>query len=143
MVGRGLTDGGSVMRIKVLGEMLAGELSFASAFGVKKDEMRPKTDGAGSPKLSADGHPIFGVPGLDCQANGRRENNVTVGVLTPADVPAGRPVALSGAVWLTHYTTEAGRMGLSIVAERLVDAASVRPVSVDDLARQLASQKAS
>ena len=90
-----------------------------------------------------DGRQIYAVPGLACQANGRVESNVSIGVLTPADVPAGRPVALSGAVWLTHYTTDQGRMGLSIVAERLVDAASVRPVSVDDLARQLASQKAS
>jgi len=130
------------MRIKVLGEMLAGELAFASPFGIKKDEMRPKTDGEGLPKLSADGRPIFGVPGLACQSAGRVESNVTVGVLMPADVPAGRSLALSGVVWLTPYTTNQGRMGLSIVAERLVDAGSVHPVSVDDLAHQVSGQKA-
>lgn len=75
--------------------------------------METKTDTNGRPLYRAD----FNVVTLQDGVPVRQEKDVTVALVKPVDVQAGLFYSLAGEVTVTHYVTNAGRLGVSIVAE--------------------------
>lgn len=62
------------------------------------------------------------------------ERDTTIAILEPTDLQIGVMYGLSGVTTITHYNTNAGRMGVSIVAERVKPLDQINKVDVKDLA---------
>lgn len=134
------------MRIVTNGEAFAETALFALLVPMKKDDFEIKqfTDrdsGKTETKTAPDssGRPQYktqlqvmvvddsGVPS-------RQEKNATVSLLEPADIQFGQTYNAKGKVWITHYTNDSGRMGVSIIAE------SVTPVALNTASPQKNSE---
>lgn len=121
------------MRIKTTGEALASSAVFASLVPAKAGDMEVKSfkdkDGKVETKVAPDGSGRTqyrtALQAMSLDDNGtpaRQERDVTVSLLEPADVQFGQVYNLKGNVWVTHYVTNANRMGVSIVAESITPA---------------------
>lgn len=126
------------MRIKTNGESLASSAVFASLVPAKAGDMEIKSfkddSGKVETKVAPDGsgraqyRTNLQAMALDDDGNPyRQERDVTVSILEPADVQFGQVYNLKGQVWVTHYVTNGGRMGVSIVAESVTPANAGSP----------------
>lgn len=116
------------MRIQTTGNDFASTAVFASVVPAKaadfviksftddsgKTETKVAPDGSGRAQYRTN---LKAVTLDDEGIPTREERDVTVAVLEPADIVRGVDYNLKGQVWVTHYVTNAGRMGVSIVAE--------------------------
>lgn len=116
------------MLINTNGEFLNGSLAFSSLFMVKASDLQIKTTrndaGVDIPKIFNDGRSIYKTQlkalKLEDGVPVREEKNVSLAVLNPVDIAPGVLYGLAGGVQVVHYQNDAGRLGVSITAERLV-----------------------
>lgn len=108
------------------GSKLSNQIVFVSLFAVKADEFKTKTrkdDDGKEQQVTLDGKsefrtPLKGLRVLDGSPVSE-EKNVTIAVLTPTALEAGKYYAPAGKTVITHYVTNTNRLGVSIVAERV------------------------
>ena len=82
----------------------------------------------GVAKLSPDGRPTFASGVVVAREDGQgQERGVSIAVIESTVLPMGALVRPDGKTWVTPYVTDAGRVGVSIVTERLVAAKPARP----------------
>ncbi|GLK16923.1 hypothetical protein GCM10017602_14050 [Herbiconiux flava] len=93
-------------------------------------EVRPRLNDSGVPKLAPNGKPTFSTGVVVARADGGQDRGVTISVTEPVVLQLGAALRPDGDVWVTPYETN-GRVGLSIICERLVPvgpvAAAKRP----------------
>jgi len=92
-------------------------------------EPRPRVGDKG-PKLTVDGRATSSVPVVVLRADGTgQERGATLAVVSEyaKDYPLGTFLRSDGKTWLTPYVTDAGRLGLSYVCERLVPCQASAP----------------
>lgn len=90
-------------------------------------EMRPRLK-EGVPKLSPDGRPTYASGVVVARDDGGVDRNVTIAVIELGKFPLGMAVRPDGKAWLTPYVTDAQRLGISIVCERLIPVKAERIV---------------
>lgn len=141
------------MRIVTVGE-LAQNVRLASLIPEKASDMKPKsfTDDAGKTetKSAPDGSGRVqyrtSLKALRVDDDGTitgEERDVSLSILEPADIVPGVQYGLSGVTWITHYQTNAGRVGVSIVAERVKPIDQLNKVSIAELASKLSASSPS
>jgi len=104
-------------------------------------ESRPRVGDKG-PKLTVDGRATSSAPVVVLRDDGQgQERGATVAVVSEnAKVyPLGTFLRTDGRTWVTPYVTDANRLGLSYVCERLVpcQAAGPAPVPASGPARKV------
>jgi len=132
------------MRIETIGETLKDTTRFASLVVQKSADMKLKSfevDGKTETKTAPDGRPVYrtqlqALRIVDGQPVGQ-ERDVTLAVIEPCDITPGVTYGLSGLTWITHYSTSNGRVGVSIITERVRPIEQLKPVDVKAIARQL------
>lgn len=136
------------MRIETLGETLASTIQFASLFAQKAGDMTLKTfevDGKTETKTSPDGRPVYRTAlqalRLENGAPVGQDRDVSLSVIEPCDIQPAKNYGVSGLVWITPYSMANGRVGISIIAERVRPVEQLRSVKVSDLAKQLTGEK--
>lgn len=111
------------MRIEMDGKDLPA--GFVALFPVDAAAWTVKTTPEGTAKTAPDGSTLYRcasakVVALDADGRPEREeSNASVAVLKPCALKAGEVARAVGRVWVTHYVTNGGRLGVSIIAESL------------------------
>lgn len=111
------------MRIKTMGETLKDEVKFSALFSQAAADQSVREferDGKVQVKLAPDGRPVYrtalkALRVVDGQVIGE-ERNVSLAVIAPVDIAAGKIYAAAGITWITPYEAN-GRVALSIIAE--------------------------
>lgn len=136
------------MKIAIPGELVQN-IRFASLFPEKAADMQPKsftdkdtnkTETKVAPDNSGRVQLRTSLKGLRLDDAGvvvGEEREVSLSLLEATDIVPGVHYGLSGLTWITHYQTNAGRMGLSIVAERVKPVEQINKVDVAELAGKL------
>ena len=105
---------------------------FIALGAVKPGDFQAKTDLEGHGKTSPSGKPLFRVPQLRALrvidgVPAGEDSSVSLAVEQPFELVFGRAYTLAGDVFVTPYVQQNGRLGLSVIAERIVPQTAEKP----------------
>lgn len=101
-------------------------------------EPRPRQREDGTPKLAPDGRPTFSTGVVVARSDGGQDRGITVAVVEPQEYPLGTRLCPDGRAWVTPSVTDARRLGLSVIVERLVPGADGAPAGAGSDRRKVA-----
>ena len=121
------------MRILTTGDLVKDQIHFSSLFAQPVSAQSVKEferDGKRQIKTAPDGRAVYStslkalrlVDGIPVG----EERGVSLAVIEPVDISAGKSYRLKGQVWITPYERD-GRVALSIIAES-VETVSAAPL---------------
>ena len=80
----------------------------------------PRTRADGTVRTSPEGESTYSTGVVVTRPDGGMDRGASIAVIEPAAYQLGQPLRAEGRAYVTPYVTDAGRLGLSFLVERLV-----------------------